>query len=54
MEQKKKFSLKKWWQEARPTKTAVFWSWVACCCSNDDHWLCLGRMGDRSYFPETG
>ena len=30
MEQKKKFSLKKWWREARPTKTAVFWSWVAC------------------------
>ena len=30
MEQKKKFSLKKWWEEARPTKSAVFWSWVAC------------------------
>jgi len=30
MEQKKKFSLRKWWREARPTKTAVFWSWVAC------------------------
>jgi hypothetical protein len=30
MEQKKKFSLKKWWKDARPTKTAVFWSWVAC------------------------
>ena len=30
MEQKKKFSLKKWWKEARPTKSAVFWSWVAC------------------------
>ena len=29
MEQKKKVSLRKWWQEARPTKTAVFWSWVA-------------------------
>ena len=29
MEQKKKVSLKRWWQEARPTKTAVFWSWVA-------------------------
>jgi hypothetical protein len=29
MEQKKKVSFKKWWQEARPTKTAVFWSWVA-------------------------
>jgi len=30
MEQKKKFSLRKWWRDARPTKTAVFWSWVAC------------------------
>ena len=30
MEQKKKFSLKNWWKDARPTKTAVFWSWVAC------------------------
>ena len=29
MEQKKKVSLRKWWREARPTKTAVFWSWVA-------------------------
>jgi hypothetical protein len=29
MEQKKKISFKKWWREARPTKTAVFWSWVA-------------------------
>jgi hypothetical protein len=29
MEQKKKISFRKWWQEARPTKTAVFWSWVA-------------------------
>ena len=29
MEQKKKVSFKKWWREARPTKTAVFWSWVA-------------------------
>ena len=29
MEQKKKVSFKKWWQEARPTKTVVFWSWVA-------------------------
>jgi hypothetical protein len=29
MEQgKKKVSFKKWWQEARPTKTVVFWSWV--------------------------
>ena len=30
MEQKKKFSLRKWWQDARPTETAVFGSWVAC------------------------
>jgi len=29
MEQKKKTGLKKWWSEARPTKTAVFWSWIA-------------------------
>ena len=29
MEQKKKVSFKKWWKEARPTKTAVFWSWIA-------------------------
>ena len=29
MEQKKKTSLRKWWREARPTKTAVFWSLVA-------------------------
>lgn len=29
MEQKKKVSFKKWWREARPTKTAVFWSWIA-------------------------
>lgn len=29
MEQKKKVSFRKWWREARPTKTAVFWSWVA-------------------------
>jgi hypothetical protein len=28
VEQKKKVSLRKWWSEARPTKTAVFWSWV--------------------------
>jgi pimeloyl-ACP methyl ester carboxylesterase len=28
VEQKKKVSLRKWWREARPTKTAVFWSWV--------------------------
>ena len=30
MEQKKKFSLRKWWQDSRLTKTAVFGSWVAC------------------------
>jgi hypothetical protein len=29
MEQKKKVSFRKWWKEARPTKTAVFWSWIA-------------------------
>jgi hypothetical protein len=29
MEQKKKFSLKKWWKEARPTKSAVFWLLLA-------------------------
>jgi hypothetical protein len=29
MEQKKKTSFRKWWREARPTKTVVFWSWVA-------------------------
>lgn len=28
MEPKKKVSFRKWWQEARPTKTVVFWSWV--------------------------
>jgi hypothetical protein len=28
MERKKKFSFRKWWREARPTKTAVFISWV--------------------------
>jgi hypothetical protein len=28
MEQKRKVSFKQWWSEARPTKTAVFWSWV--------------------------
>jgi len=27
-DQKRKVSLKEWWSEARPTKTAVFWSWV--------------------------
>jgi len=29
MEQKKKVSFKKWWQDARPTKTVVFWACVA-------------------------
>jgi hypothetical protein len=29
MEQKKKKSFRKWWREARPTKTVVFWSWIA-------------------------
>jgi hypothetical protein len=30
MEQKKKkVSFGQWWEEARPTKTVVFWSWVA-------------------------
>jgi hypothetical protein len=29
VEQKKKPSIKKWWREARPTKTIVFWSWIA-------------------------
>ena len=28
VEQKRKGSFKEWWSEARPTKTAVFWSWV--------------------------
>ena len=28
MEQKKKVSFGKWWREARPTKTVVFWSWI--------------------------
>ena len=28
VEQKRKVSFKEWWSEARPTKTAVFWSWV--------------------------
>ena len=27
-QQKKKVSFGQWWDEARPTKTAVFWSWV--------------------------
>jgi len=29
VEQKKKVSFRKWWREARPTKTVVFWSWIA-------------------------
>ena len=29
VEQKKKVSFGQWWGEARPTKTVVFWSWVA-------------------------
>jgi hypothetical protein len=28
VEQKRKVSFRQWWDEARPTKTAVFWSWV--------------------------
>ncbi len=28
VEQKQKVSFRRWWDEARPTKTAVFWSWV--------------------------
>jgi hypothetical protein len=28
MEKKQKVSFRQWWDEARPTKTAVFWSWV--------------------------
>lgn len=27
--EKHKKSFRKWWSEARPTKTAVFWSWIA-------------------------
>ena len=27
-ERKKKVSFGQWWDEARPTKTVVFWSWV--------------------------
>jgi len=26
---KEKVSFRQWWDEARPTKTVVFWSWVA-------------------------
>ena len=26
--EKRKVGFKEWWGEARPTKTAVFWSWV--------------------------
>lgn len=28
-EKKKKVSFGQWWDKARPTKTIVFWSWVA-------------------------
>ncbi len=28
VEQKRKVNFRQWWDEARPTKTAVFWSWV--------------------------
>jgi hypothetical protein len=28
VEKKQKVSFRRWWDEARPTKTAVFWSWV--------------------------
>ena len=29
VEKKRKVSYKEWWGDARPTKTAVFWSWIA-------------------------
>jgi hypothetical protein len=29
VEQKRKVRFQEWWREARPTKTAVFWSWMA-------------------------
>ena len=29
MEQKERLSFKKWWRQARPKKTIVFWSWIA-------------------------
>lgn len=29
VEQKQKVRFREWWSEARPTKTVVFWSWVA-------------------------
>jgi hypothetical protein len=29
VEQEKKVSYRQWWDAARPTKTVVFWSWVA-------------------------
>ena len=29
MEHKGKVSFGQWWRDVRPTKTAVFWSWVA-------------------------
>jgi hypothetical protein len=28
-QKKKKVSFGDWWEEARPTKTVVFWSWIA-------------------------
>ena len=28
VEKKQKVSFRQWWDEARPTKTVVFWSWV--------------------------
>jgi len=28
VEQKRKVRFREWWSEARPTKTAVFWSWM--------------------------
>jgi len=28
VEQKQKVRFREWWDEARPTKTVVFWSWV--------------------------
>ncbi len=29
VEQNGKVSLRQWWRDVRPTKTVVFWSWVA-------------------------
>jgi hypothetical protein len=28
-EQKREVRFQEWWSDARPTKTAVFWSWIA-------------------------